>query len=254
MTSSLILSSVMLLAACQPKDKGGDSEKNQASAQVVNQQSSDQLLVESKTVVLQPKHAQICEDEGCTAYEFQTVETNFPWINTYFKDRIIKANPLPFEEKASQAAASEAQTDGVGQSSTTIRFVGQNQHLATFEIMTYIYAAGAAHGMYHKEYVNFDLKQKKRITVPDLMANKDENKLLDALFEENGQWLSAHSIERSKLQLSDNFYYGVNGIVFVYPLYELASYAEGMSELVLSYYAVNGLIKPEYLPNLPKYK
>ncbi|MGL5403789.1 MAG: RsiV family protein, partial [Acinetobacter sp.] len=46
--------------------------------------------------------------------------------------------------------------------------------------------------------------------------------------------------------------YGVNGIVFVYPLYELASYAEGMSELTLPYYSAKKFIKSEYLPSLPK--
>ena len=59
-------------------------------------------------------------------------------------------------------------------------------------------------------------------------------------------------ITRDKLQLSDNYYYGVNGIVFVYPLYELTSYAEGMPELKLPYQTAKDLIKPEYLPSLPQ--
>jgi hypothetical protein len=43
------------------------------------------------------------------------------------------------------------------------------------------------------------------------------------------------------------------GVVFVYPLYELASYAEGMSELVLPYQQASGLIKAEYLPSFVDY-
>ena len=61
-------------------------------------------------------------------------------------------------------------------------------------------------------------------------------------------------MREAKLQLSDNFYYGASGIVFVYPLYELASYAEGMPELKLPYQMAKGLFKPEYLPNLPNYE
>ena len=80
-----------------------------------------------------------------------------------------------------------------------------------------------------------------------------EAKVADALYEANSNWLQQHNIERAKLQLSDNYYYGVNGIVFVYPLYELASYAEGMSELTLPYLMTKDLIKAEYLPSLPEY-
>lgn len=45
-------------------------------------------------------------------------------------------------------------------SSTYVRFLGQNYNLATFAIQTYSYPAGAAHGMSHQEFVNFDLSNK----------------------------------------------------------------------------------------------
>ena len=108
--------------------------------------------------------------------------------------------------------------------------------------------------MYHVEYVNFDLQAKKRLALQDVLAKGAEAKVLSALYDANSMWLEEHNIERGKLQLSDNFYYGASGIVFVYPLYELASYAEGMTELNLPYQMTKGLFKPEYLPNLPNYE
>ena len=47
-----------------------------------------------------------------------------------------------------------------GQSMIYVRYLGQNYNLASFELFTYTYSAGAAHGMYHKEYVIFDLAHK----------------------------------------------------------------------------------------------
>ena len=60
-------------------------------------------------------------------------------------------------------------------------------------------------------------------------------------------------VTKSARETGEYPYYGANGLVFVYPLYELASYAEGMPELVLPYYATAQLIKLEYLPSLPQY-
>jgi len=126
--------------------------------------------------------------------------------------------------------------------------------VATFIVDSYTYSAGAAHGLYHKEFVNFDLSLQKRIALQDILIKGTERKVLDALYSANANWLNDHAITRDKLQLSDNFYYGVDGLVFVYPLYELASYAEGMPELILPYRVSQAVIKPEYLPSLPNYK
>lgn len=253
MIKFFILSSTIFLTACQPKGEGQSVGK---SKEAIIQEKNDiqQLLVVSKTVLLPVKQAQSCDEEGCIRYDFQTVETNHPWINEYFTDRIKKADPVAFQTPSTGEKPKVIDEKNLGEASILVRFIGQNQNLATFEMMSYIYSAGAAHGMYHNEYINFDLKTKNRIALEDLVVAGSEMKLVDALFSANSMWLQDHSIEQSKLQVSDNFYYGANGIVFVYPLYELASYAEGMSELTLPYHYTANLIKPEYLPNLPKYK
>lgn len=208
----------------------------------------------SKVVVMALPSAEVCQPEGCTQYSIQTVETNVAWINEYFAERIRKADPVAFEEKpAEKIVFNDPENVGLSQSTTTVRFISQFGHIATFTIDSYIYNAGAAHGMSHTEYVNFDLKTKKRLALEDIMMKDAQPKILNALYDANSIWLENHVIERSKLQLSDNFYYGVHGIVFVYPLYELASYAEGMSELTLPYRSAKALFKPEFMPSLPKY-
>ena len=251
----LMLSSVLFLTACQPK--GADQDKASQDTSAVAK--TDQWVA-SKTVAFTATQTESCDAGECTKYDLQTVETNYPWINEYFIERIKKTVPLAFQADKNSAASEvivaskTIDEKNLGESSVVIRFIGQNQNLATFEMLSYTYNAGAAHGMYHKEYVNFDLKSKKRIALQDLIVAGTEKKLIEALYRNNMMWLDDHSIEQAKLQLSDNFYYGANGIVFVYPLYDLASYAEGMSELTLPYQSTVGLIKAAYLPNLPQYK
>ena len=245
--------SLSVLTACHPRNEPVNDPDSKPKAAEVKAETIP--LIESKAVAMTLPKSEVCDAEGCTRYSIQTVETNVDWINQYFADRIKKADPLAFStepnEKLNLADAADA---GLGQSTTSVRYISQWGNIATFALESYTYTAGAAHGMYHVEYVNFDLKAKKRLALQDILAKGADPKVLNALYDANSMWLDEHNIERSKLQLSDNFYYGANGIVFVYPLYELASYAEGMTELKLPYHMVEALFKPEYLPNLPHYE
>lgn len=246
------------LSACQPSSK--DTQVESANNDVATQSQKVTPALQSKTVPVKLQQASMCDESGCTEYEFQTVQTNQKWIDDYFLNRLKKTNPLPFEKSNPAQTTNQNQSDmqqqraQASKTSNVVRYVGQNDRLATFELSSSIYNAGAAHGMYQNEYVNFDLSTQKRISLQDLIVAGSESKIIDALFLANSNWLSDHSIQREKLTLSDNFYYGTQGIVFVYPVYELASYAEGMSELVLPYSEVSKLIKAKYLPSLPVYQ
>ncbi|OTG92056.1 RsiV family protein [Acinetobacter sp. ANC 3813] len=245
--------SLSVLTACHPRNEPVNDQDPKIQAAEVKAESIP--LIESKAVAMTLPKPEACDAEGCTRYSIQTVETNVDWINQYFADRIKKADPIAFSTEPNEKLnLSEGSDAGLSQSTTSVRFISQWGNIATFALESYTYTAGAAHGMYHVEYVNFDLTAKKRLALQDILVKDADRKVLSALYEANTMWLDEHNIERSKLQLSDNFYYGANGIVFVYPLYELASYAEGMTELKLPYPLVKALFKPEYLPNLPSYE
>jgi hypothetical protein len=233
--------SVTVLAGCQPKKETSTTTDK-----------ADIPLIQSKVVPVKIPKQKVCQEDGCTNYDLQTVETNQKWIDDYFVNRMKKAEPNAFANLPDQKVKIPANEPSLSESSTYVRFVGQNYNLATFAIQSYSYSAGAAHGMSHQEFVNFDLSTKKHIPVSQLVKANMTQKLRDELYASNQSWLENHDIKKDKLQLSDNYYYGVNGIVFVYPLYELASYAEGMSELTLPYYTAKQFIKAEYLPSLPK--
>lgn len=244
-----LLSSMLMVSACQEKPA---PQAEQAATAIQHAQIP---LIQAKVERVNVVKKQFCDEDGCTQYDLQTVKSNVPWLDEYFLNRIKKDVPGAFEKDQNHAQAeSEAQSSpkGLNQNSIYVRFISQQNNLATFVIQTYTYAAGAAHGMYHNEYVTFDLSTQKRLALTDILKPNVEAKVAEQLYDANANWLIQKDITRDKLQLSDNYYYGVNGLVFVYPLYELTSYAEGMPELKLPYQVAKDLIKAEYLPSLPQ--
>ena len=241
----------LVMTGCQERP----APQTEQTTTTKQQEKSEKIpLIQAKVVPVKLTKPEACDADGCMQYDIQTVKTNVKWIDDYFIDRIKKADPIAFSTAPNQKInTAEGANPNLSQSSTYVRFVSQQYDQATFAIQTYTYSSGAAHGMYHQEFVNFDLKTKKRLALQDILVKGTEQQVLDTLYDSNSIWLDQHSIERTKLQLSDNFYFGANGIVFVYPLYELASYAEGMTELTLPYVALTKLVKAEYLLSLPHY-
>lgn len=248
---SALFSALLMASGCQEKPaSSADAQASTPSSQAKIQQIP---LIQAKVTRVELPRKQFCDEDGCTQYDLQTVKTDIAWIDDYFLNRIKKDVPIAFEkdQKTTQAASEAADLKGLNQNSIYVRFISQQYNLATFMIQSYTYAAGAAHGMYHNEYVTFDLSTQKRLALTDILKPNVETKVAEQLYDANANWLTQHDITREKLQLSDNYYYGSKGIVFVYPLYELASYAEGMTELTLPYLSAKDLVKSEYLPSLP---
>ena len=245
---STLFSALLMVSGCQEKPASPTEAQSGSQAQTIQIP-----LIQAKMTRVELSKKQSCDEDGCTQYDLQTVQSNVPWIDEYFLDRIKKDVPVAFEKDAhtTQAASEAADLKGLSQQSIYVRFISQQYNLATFMMQSYSYAAGAAHGMHHNEYVTFDLTTQKRLALTDILKPNVEAKVAEQLYDANANWLTQHDITREKLQLSDNYYYGPKGIVFVYPLYELASYAEGMTELTLPYVVAKDLVKAEYLPSLP---
>ncbi|WP_347454778.1 RsiV family protein [Acinetobacter thermotolerans] len=227
----------------------GCQQQEQPQAQTVVEQKQDTIpLIQAKRVAVEGARTLSCEKEGCTRFDLQTIQSNVAWIDDYFLERLKRAEPVAF--KVQQTKATEDEVNSVEQRSMTVSLVGQRYDLATFVIKTYNFKTGAEHGLYHTEYVNLDLNKQKRIALEDILQKGSEQKLLDTLYDSNLVWLNARGINKEQLKLSDNFYFGANGLVLVYPLYELADYTMGMPELKISYTDLAKLIKPEYLTGL----
>lgn len=206
-------------------------------------------LIQAQAEAIPDVQSVMCEKEGCTRYNFLSVKTNVDWIDAYFLERIKRAEPVAFQAQK-QAKPEDIDINSLDQRSIRVGYLGQQNNFATFIIKNYQFKTGSEFGLYHHEYVNFDLLKQKRLALEDILKKGAEAKLLDALYESNLLWLQAHDIEKAQLKLSDNYYFNAQGLVMVYPLYEMADYTTGMPELKVPYDDLTELLKAEYLPNL----
>lgn len=254
---SLLIMTSVCLTACQPKDAPVNTPAEQQSSSTVTETSLPLIHATTQRVALAKSEAchpaESADDFAtCSKYHIQSIQSNVPWIDDYFMQRLKADFVEAFDATPSAKVTLDPEMPSTNYATASVRFAGQQYHLANFEYFSDSFPAGAAHGMHHSDYVVFDLKSKQRLTLNDILLPASKEKLKAALYSYNSAWLEDHQIAEHEFEVSDNFYYGVNGIVFVYPLYELASYAEGISELELPYWAAKDLVKAEYLPQLPE--
>ncbi|MDY2948154.1 MAG: DUF3298 domain-containing protein [Mannheimia varigena] len=130
-------------------------------------------------------------------------------------------------------------------------FIGQRNNIATFLMAHYSYTGGA-HGMHYTQYINVDLAKKAIISLNDLISQKDQAQLKEILWEnysrervdENGKYNGFG--DKKEFRISDQFYFTSEGIVFVYPPYELGAYAEGNIEIEADWHSINKLLNSDY--------
>ena len=145
--------------------------------------------------------------------------------------------------------AKEYRTFEMGASVST-QYLGQRNHIVSFTQSTYSFTGGA-HGIEYTSYLNIDTNKKALITLNDVVSEKNQAKLKALLWEtytseRGGEGQTPLFAEKKDFRISHNFYFGKNGVVFVYPVYELGPYAEGEIELTVSYYQLNDLLTPEF--------
>ena len=249
--------SCALLTACQPQQNQASTHPTEKQADVANEPKGI-TLIQAQTKVLNLTKPEVCEAATstedfamCTKYHLQTINTNVDWLNQYFTQRLKTDYAEAFDASPAVNVTLDPEIPSTNYTTASVRYIGQHDYLAGFEYFTDHFPAGAAHGTHFSEYIVFDLKTKQRLSLNDILLPASKEQLKAELYAYNSQWLEEHHIAEHELDISDNFYYGANGIVFVYPLYELASYAEGLTELELPYWAAQELIKAEYLPQLP---
>jgi len=136
-------------------------------------------------------------------------------------------------------------------SSIQVSYLNQHAHLATFIFKT-THQPERAQSQSHSEYVNLDIKQKKRLAFHQVVRGNTDEKLKQALYQANKDWLDRYQITQQKLALSDNYYFDGQGLVLVYPAGKLSKPISDMGELKVPYTALSEIIRPEYLSLLPQ--
>ncbi len=121
--------------------------------------------------------------------------------------------------------------------------------LLTYHLGTYSYLAGAAHGIYANNYVTYDLKTEKAITLADIIS--DTTLLRTATLK---SIKVEYDYDKDDLFIPDNgllplprdFHIQDHVLHVVYQVYEIASYAQGAIDAPIYPY----MLKPEEIKRL----
>ena len=131
-------------------------------------------------------------------------------------------------------------------------FVGQKEKLATFDIRYYSYTGGA-HGLGGSEYLTIDMTTHKVLTLSDIIEQKklpEVKELLWRFYTDSGRIKDEDAFtKKTDFDVSKNFYLAHDGIHFIYDEYEIASYAEGEQDLVISWgqLQLGNLLMPDFV-------
>ena len=121
--------------------------------------------------------------------------------------------------------------------------------LLLYHLGTYSYMAGGAHGIYANNYVTYDLKTEKAVSLDEIIA--DTTLLRDVTYKAIKQ---AYDYSKDDLFIPDNgllplprdYYIEGSALHVVYQVYEIASYAQGMIDAPIYPH----MLKPEEMKRL----
>lgn len=118
---------------------------------------------------------------------------------------------------------------------------------------------GGAHGVYASNYLIFDMDLQSQIVLEDVLIPHKESEFHELAYVIFKDYLKTEMDIKSPkeikeyestwaFELSENFYFGKDGIVLSYAPYQMGSFAQGTIELTVPYDKLGEIIKPQYLP------
>lgn len=134
------------------------------------------------------------------------------------------------------------------------------RQLHNYVALKYIHSdyAGGAHGNTSISYINFNPKTNSPITLDSLILPEKKAELLkvaEGIFRKNEKISATESLEKryfftnGRFSLPKSFYVSDKGLVFLYNPYEIKSYAEGTTELIVPISALTNIAKPQTILN-----
>ncbi|HEX7388258.1 MAG TPA: RsiV family protein [Castellaniella sp.] len=133
----------------------------------------------------------------------------------------------------------------------------RNAHLTVVELQAGTYRTGMAHGISGSEFIIWRNDIQKAVTLNDLLMPGARPAFDAALRAAHDQWLSSSPAAREDPEnfsrmwpfvTSDNVGLTDTGVVVKYQPYQIAPYSSGQPELLIAYPRLQGILKPEYLP------
>ncbi|NDV46961.1 DUF3298 domain-containing protein [Paludibacter sp. 221] len=162
-------------------------------------------------------------------------------------EKEYRANNLPFvEDLASDEIGFAYNNDYMLESFALLN----DGHLFSYGSDLYVYMGGA-HGITHRLYYNYDLRDGKLLTENDLFVDGYKPRVTELMkkyiAENNGLSSSeADFVENywvDQIRPNGNFYITTEGINYVFNPYEIAPYSFGHTEVRLPFAQIEGIIK-----------
>lgn len=137
---------------------------------------------------------------------------------------------------------------------TLVQVYFNTQDLLSLGFTDYYYTGGA-HGMYTTRVATYDLRQKRVLTLDDVLLPGYKKAVSQALAQSvrvkyslpASSPLTAVLFE-NRIAPNDNFGLTPKGIFFVYAPYEIAPYSEGELTLFVPFDNIQAYLRPEWLP------
>ena len=204
-------------------------------------------------------------DEGEVIISLLGLKTNVAWLNDLLWSELVKNDFGENVSKTRDQMLSKYKTiwndvkeslekePELGFSSNTwMMFVGQKEKLATFAVRYYSYTGGP-HGVGGNVYLTVDMTTHKVLTLSDIIDQKklpEVKELLWRFYTDSGRIKDEDAFtKKTDFDVSKNFYLAHDGIHFIYDEYEIASYAEGEQDLVISWglLQLENLLMPDFV-------
>ncbi len=136
----------------------------------------------------------------------------------------------------------------VSSTTNTIELKALGKRFALFHLFTYMYFAGAAHGMYVHNYITYDTELDKIVTLEDVLIDPEiiRPHILKSInlkydYTEEDLFLPDDGV----MKIPSVWYFEEGFLHLFYQVYEIASFAQGDIDVPLFY--PNDPSAPEYL-------
>ena len=133
-----------------------------------------------------------------------------------------------------------------------VNVVTQTVNLVTLKIQEYVFQGGAHPGEM-TGFINWDTRADKKIALKDLFITgyRDQlNEIAERIFRQQEKLSESASLadnyffKDNKFSLNNTFLITPAGILFFYNEYEIKSYAEGPTQLLIPYAKIKFLLRP----------
>lgn len=111
--------------------------------------------------------------------------------------------------------------------------------------------SGGAHPNYHLAFITWDVKADKEVGLDDIFVKNYQLELTEVASKiftkdaaSDGKTIADYRFEDGVFALNDSYKLTPQGIYFYYNNYEISSYAEGPTELLIPYSSVKHLLRP----------